>query len=286
MRRLWRRFLVVLWSAAAAFVILVVGTSLWGMLLFMNFKSGPAFPWSIAVMAAVLWVMWQYLGGKWWPRSTSDARRRYLRANRVTSRTVGWSLLAGALAIAALAGYWIVLFQMVKMPANVLPSMAGYPLATLILVLLMASLVAPICEEAACRGYCQVKLEEEFSPRTAIVISSVVFSLAHLTHGFFWPKLLVYFLVGLTFGAIAYFANSILASIPVHILGDLGFFTLVWPHDATRRMVWDGGADAWFWVHVAQAMVFTTLALAAFRRLAKITAETCYAVGARAPYSS
>jgi hypothetical protein len=54
MHPLWRCILAVLWSAAVAFVILMVGTGLWGMLLFKNFKCGAAVPWSTAVMAVVL----------------------------------------------------------------------------------------------------------------------------------------------------------------------------------------------------------------------------------------
>jgi hypothetical protein len=83
------------------------------------------------------------------------------------------------------------------------------------------------------------------------------------------PKLLVYFLVGLAFGTIAFLTNSILSTIPVHIVGDLVFFTLIWPHDATRRLVTEGGADGWFWIHLAQAAIFTTLAILGFQRLAR-----------------
>jgi len=85
-----------------------------------------------------------------------------------------------------------------------------------------------------------------------------------------WPKLLFYFLVGVVFGATAYLTNSILPAILVHMLGLLIFFTLVWPHDPTRRLVGEGGADAWFWIHAAQAIIFTVQAILAFLRLAKI----------------
>jgi hypothetical protein len=52
-------------------------------------------------------------------------------------------------------------------------------------------------------------------------------------------------------------------------VGLLIFFTLIWPHDATRRMVWDAKADNWFWIHLAQAIAFTVLAIFAFQRLAR-----------------
>jgi membrane protease YdiL (CAAX protease family) len=175
------------------------------------------------------------------------------------------------LSIAALAGFWIVLFNIVRMHANALPDLSKYPLLTVVLVGVMASLVSPLTEEAAFRGYCQVILERRFSGLTAVAISSLLFAFAHLTQGFFWPKLLVYFLAGVVFGVPAYLTKSTLPTIPVHIMADLTFFAFVWPHDASRRLVSEGGADLRFYVHVAQILIFTTLAILAFRHLAEVT---------------
>lgn len=269
MPSLSRRIVAVVWSAILAFLILAFGQGVWAALFITNLKTSPGVPWAVAAMALVLWLMWQYLGGKWWPRSTSEARHLCLRARRVSRQAFVWALLAGVLSIVALTGYWIVMFQLVKMPGNVLPDMSKYPLLTIVLIGVMASLVSPLTEEAGFRGYCQVILEREFRGPAAVVISSVLFALAHFTQGFFWPKLLVYFLAGLVFGVTAWLTNSILPGIPVHILADMTFFALVWPHDAARRLVADGGADAWFWLHVAQAVVFTALAIFAFRRFAR-----------------
>jgi hypothetical protein len=69
----------------------------------------------------------------------------------------------------------------------------------------------------------------------------------------------------------AYLTRSILPAIPVHIMGDLTFFTVVWPYDAARRLVWHDGVDAWFWIHVAQAIIFAVLAILAVSRLARVT---------------
>lgn len=265
------KLLMVVWAAVLSFLILGFGQGVWGALLVTNLKTNPAKPWAVPVMALVLWLMWKYLGGRWWPRSTSEARRLYLRANPVPGQLLVWTLLAGVLSIGALAGGWIVLFQLVKMSPNILPDFSQYPLLTTVSVIVMASLVSPITEEAAFRGYCQVILEREFAGPAAVSVSSVLFALAHLTHGFFWPKLLVYFLVGAVFGVIAYLTQSSVPAIPAHVVGDLTFFTLVWPYDASRRMVWNGGADTWFWIHVVQTIVFTALAIPAFRRVARLS---------------
>jgi ABC-type sulfate transport system permease component len=138
-------------------------------------------------------------------------------------------------------------------------------------MIIMGSLVAPMMEEAGFRGYFQVALEREFRGSVAVTISSLVFALAHFAHGIFWPKLLVYFLVGVAFGTTAYLTNSTLPAILPHMIGDLTFFTLVWPNDAARKLVSDSGADNWFWVHVAQAIIFSVLAVLSFRRLARVS---------------
>jgi membrane protease YdiL (CAAX protease family) len=212
-----RRVKAVIWSGVLAFLILAFAAGSWGTLLNLNRKTSPAIPWAVIVMAVLLWAMWQYLGGKWWPRSTSQARHNLLRANPVSVRIYAWTLVAGVLSLPALAGLWIVFFQLVKTPPNALPSMSGYPLPTIILTLVMASLVAPFSEEAGFRGYCQVILEREFHGPAAVLISSIFFALAHLTHGLLWPKLLVYFLVGVVFGVPAYLTKSTLPAIPIHI---------------------------------------------------------------------
>jgi membrane protease YdiL (CAAX protease family) len=271
--RIWS----VVWSAILAFLILAFGQMVWVALLVTNLKTSPAIPWAVALMALVLWLMWQYLGGKWRPHRTSETRRRFLRANAVSGQAWAWAMLAGVLSTVALAGLWIVLFQLVKMPANLLvPDFSRLPMLTAVLVLVMASLVSPITEESGFRGYCQVILEGEFRGVVAVLISSVLFALAHLTQGFSWSKLLVYFLFGVMLGAMAYLTDSILPGIAVHIIIDLTFFSLIWPFDATRRLVWEGGADLWFWLHTLQAIIFTMLALIAFKRLARL----CDRVGA------
>jgi membrane protease YdiL (CAAX protease family) len=257
-----------------AFAITVFAGGIWSALLVTNLRSSPAVPWSVPAMALLLWLTWSYLRGRGWPRSTSEARRLYLRANRQSGRTYLWAWVAGVLSVVALAGYWIVLFRLVKMPPNALSDVSSYPRFTVALMILMGSLVSPFMEEAGFRGYFQVALEREFRGPVAVVISSVLFALAHgPTQGFLWPKLLFYFLVGVAFGATAYLTNSILPAIPVHVVGLLIFFTLVWPHDSARRLVWDSGADNWFWIHSAQAIVFTVSAVWAFQRLARVSIQ-------------
>lgn len=266
------RFRTVVRSGVTAFLILAFGQGLWGAMAFLNLKISPAIPWAVAVMAPLLWLMWKYL-------SNTEARRAYLRANAVPGRVFAWAVVAGVLSIVAFSGYWIMMFQLFKMPGNLVPDTSQYPLPTLVALLVMGSLAAPLSEEAAFRGYAQTMLERNFRAPTAVVVSSIMFALAHLTQGFLLPKLFVYFLAGLAFGVTAYLTKSILPGIAVHIIADLTFFTLVWPHDTTRRLVTAGGADAWFSIHAVQAVLFTGLAIVAYMRLAKSMQSSAGAAG-------
>ncbi len=273
MRAFFDQMLRAIWAGFLGLIITFVGSGVWGALLTVNLKTSARVPWSVVPTAGFLWLLWRYLGGAGWPRSTSESRRRSLRTNPVSGPLLGWAIVAGVLAIAALAGYWIALsqLQLVKMRPDILSDYSKYPLLTVAVIIVMGSLNSPITEEAGFRGYCQTRLEREFRAPVAVALASFFFMLAHLNQGLYWPKLLVFYLAGVTFGTIAYLANSILASIPVHILGDLTFFIFVWPRDAARRLVWDGGADAWFWIHAAQAIVFTGLTILALRRLARMS---------------
>ena len=266
----WNRIPLILRALVAGFAILVFGSMMWGILLVTNLSTSPQIPWAVPAMGIVLWLLWKYLNGSGWPESTSDLRRSRLRANAVSLTAWKWTLVAGGSAIVALTGLWIVTGNLVKMPPNQLPDMSAYPTYVAVLGVMMASLVAPITEEAGFRGYIQGPLEKKYGPVAAILISSIAFYLAHLTHGAFPPKLFLYFLGGIILGLPAYLTNSIIPGIVVHIFADLVFFVLVWPGDAGRVLVSEGGADAWFWIHVAQVLAFGLLAVLAYRKLASL----------------
>jgi hypothetical protein len=244
----------------------------WSALIAANLATTAAIPWAVAVMAVVLWVIWQYLGGRWSPQSTSDARRLRLRANALPGNVFGWAILAGALSIVALAGWWQLISQVARISGSVLPDMSKVPWLTTVLAVAMGTLVSPVLEQAGFWGYCQVMLEREFSGPTAIVVTAILFAL--LPHPpmnvVLWPKLILFFLTGLTFGVMANLAKSILPGLVVHIFGLLAFFTIVFrPNSATTA-----AGDAWLWIHAAQIIVFGALSIAAFSRLARLTEPT------------
>lgn len=271
MTPLARRILVDIGLWALAFALTALAGGVWTGLLALNLVASPAIPWSVLVMGALLWALWRYLGGAWPPRATSEARRRLLRARRVTGEALGWALAAGLLAIVALAGLWIVLFQVAGLPMRALPDYSRYPLLTVALALVMASLVNAIVEEAVFRGYFQGALEAQIGGLAAIALTTLVMAPEHaLTQGFVWPTLVFYAAVDVMLGAVAYFTQSILPGILIHCAGLLVFFTLVWPGDMMRRLAGQLDASTWLWIHSAQVVIFATLAILAFARLARL----------------
>ncbi len=259
------------WTGGFALLLTVVTGGIWTALLLANLATTPAVPWAVAAMAPVLWSIWSYLGGRWGPGRTGAARRRYLRARRVSAVVFVWALLAGGLSVVSLAGLWIVLFRLVRIPGNAVPDLSRFPIITVVAVLAMASLVSSMAEEAGFRGYFQVALESHFRGSAAVLIAALLIAPAHaVTQGFAWPTVLFYFLVDTMLGTSAYLTRSTLPGVVVHTIGLLIFFGIVWPQDRHRLLIWESGADTWFWIHVAQALVFAALGILAFVRLARL----------------
>jgi membrane protease YdiL (CAAX protease family) len=236
-----------------------------------NIKLTPAVPWSALAMPAILAGLALFVAGRGWPRWGAEARRALVPQAPVSARAWFWSLAAGVVGIVALAGLWTVLGSLVRVGPNALPDLGGAPLWTAIPMLLVAIVAAPLTEEIAFRGYAMGLLRRHFGLFSALVVSSLMFAAAHLTHGLYPTKLAVYFLVGLGLAATVWRTGSLLPAMVVHSFGDLVFFTLVWPHDATRRLVSEGGADAGFFAAVALTVICSVLWYGAFRRLPRAT---------------
>jgi len=265
-----KRALAAVLAAIVALTIAILPQGIWSALITVNLRTTPTLPWAVIVMAGLLTLYWKYLGGSFPPRRTSETRRRHLRANRVSLPVFAWAVLAGSFAVVSLTGLWILLAQIIRMPGNVLPPMGNLSWPVVALAVGMGALISPICEQAGIWGYGQTMLRREFSAPTAIALSALIFAVAPHPpfHVPLLPKIAFFFLTGLTFAVLAELTNSILPGLTVHILGLLSFFTLIWPNDPARRLVKDGGADIWFYGHVAQVIVFALLAIVVLFRVA------------------
>jgi membrane protease YdiL (CAAX protease family) len=257
------------WTGAFAIVLTAISGGLWSAMLLFNLKISPALPWSAVIALALTWLAFSWLGGKWRPARTQKARKNYMRATPVRYGIFATAVAAGTLGIIALAGLWIVLFQLVRMPGN-RSDFSHLPVLTVAALLATSALIGAAFEEAGFRGYFQGTLERYLPAPFAILICAVVMAPEHAaTQGFVWPTMLFYLLVDVMLGASAALTKSIQPGIVVHTIGLAIFFAIVWPADKTRALVWQNGADLWFWLHAGQAIVFGAAAIVFFVRLAR-----------------
>jgi membrane protease YdiL (CAAX protease family) len=244
----------------------------WSGILSTNLKVSPAIPWSVAVMALLMWVIWRYFGGAWWPASTAEARRRYRRAERVPGRTSVMATVAGLLALGALSVLWLVIGQVVKVPGNRSADFANYSPVTVVSVIAMASLVGAVAEELGLRGYMLTRLAGQVSGWGAVVVVALVVAPGHaVTQGLAVPTLLWYFLADVMLGSLALLTGSILPGILVHLVGLLAFFSVIWPTDRYRHPAPLGQQGQGFWIEVLACIALAALSLLVFRRLASTT---------------
>jgi membrane protease YdiL (CAAX protease family) len=260
-------------AAGSALAITAVGQGLWGGLAFLNLAVSPAVPWAPVVMTGLLVGLLGLLGGWIGPRRGAAARRALLPLKPVAAAVWARSLVAGACGVAALAGLWITLGQLVPTAPNLLPDVGRYPPLTLGAFLIMGVIAAPLSEEAAFRGYAMGLLGRVMPPAAALVVVSLMFALVHLTQGLYPTKLLVYFLAGLMFGFTAWRTGSLIPAMVVHSAADLTFFTLVWPGDAHRAHVSLASAAPAFWLQAGLTLALGVLAVVAYAALARATGE-------------
>ncbi len=251
------------------FLVLQAGAS---SLLVLNVHALPHVPWSVPISLFYLWIVFRWLGGRWAPSSTADARRNGLRARGIGA--AGWRDVSQvvALLVVFILAVAMLNYRIIAVPEDpdVLPSL---PWWTLLPMLIMVSIVAGVSEESGFRGYMQGPLESRYGPGLAITVTAVLFWVAHLNHPSGparFPSLLT---IGITLGALTYVVRSIVPAIVAHAVAD----TIAFVGSAFEigpRWLWhppmlrDSGVDGGL-VGTAAVAVITGVGLTiALRRLA------------------
>lgn len=270
--RRWRRVPEAARAVIVGFIVLLAGNFLPQGILAANLKS-PAIPWSAALIAAYLWLYWQYIGGRWWPRSTSAARRRDLRAVSLSRAVWIWSLVTGALGIASLTALTYALGRVIPLGLGFPDVFDELPRITIATMVVTISVMAGIVEEAAFRGYMQSRIERRHGPVVAILVVSVLFVLAHLpTSIAALPRMGLIFIASVGYGILAHRTGSILPGLVLHGAGDIVGFGLLWlsargaPASSESSASWMG--NPMFWSNVVETVALSMLTVWAFRRLA------------------
>ena len=115
------------------------------------------------------------------------------------------------------------------------------PVVAALALLVMASIVAGVTEEAAFRGYMQGPIERRYGLCLAVLVNGTVFGLLHFpTHPSDVLWMLPYYIaVSAVYGGLTWAANSILPALVLHAAGDVVVLTRWW---LTGRPEWQIGA--------------------------------------------
>ncbi len=271
----WKRLPVVVRAILGGLAIVAVGVAPWSALAAANLRVASSFPWAAIVGLIYLTLLWNWLGGRGWPRSSGEDRRRYLRAHGVRGRMLAWSAISGTLFAAALVAMTVTGWMLAAVPASRLDEFATlrtYPWWTTTPLLLTSSLVAGVVEEAAFRGYMQVPLERRHGPVVAILVVAAVFALIHFPS----PVALPAFVLGSAgWGVLAFLSGSILPGVVLHGLVNASVWIWALSNRASLERVLAlnvlrDGPGATFGLSVGVTMALATAAVLAFVNLAKV----------------
>ena len=273
--RLWRRIPIIPRAILIGLAVSAAGNGPWQVLALTNLAHPWALPvpWSVLAMAALLWLFWQWLQGRGWPRSTAEARRRGLRAVRLSGRVWCWALLAGVLGLASVIGLQRLIARLVELPRDPLPDLSRFSGLEILSFIFMISLVAGVAEEAGFRGYMQGAIERRHGVVVAILVTGTVFGLIHASHASWVLASMPVFLgVSAVFGALAWITGSILPGVVLHTAVDVASFLWAWRmgEPVLRPLVWKAGPDSAFWAAVLVFVLGGAAAVWACHRLALV----------------
>ncbi len=224
--RIWMKVPLLIRSIILGFGINTLGVGIW-VLIFAQVDV----PWSILLMSVVLFLYWKYFAGEWGPKSTQAFRRRCFRQISLDVSVWRWASSAAICAFLVIAVGWALTFRLVEFQPEIFKNarfLNDYSPWNAWSIILMASLVAGICEEIGFRGYIQVPLESKYGPLIGISITSMIFAVAHLHQAWATGAFVGIFAISFMLGYLAYSTNSLLPGILSHVSFDIVNFSYWW----------------------------------------------------------
>ena len=272
--RFWMKVPLIVRSILIGFSVCTIGVGLWVLL-----ATYVPVPWSVLAMGAILIPYWMYFRGRWNPLNTKDFRRFCMRQTKLKRSVWIWGMMAAFFIFLFLNAGWILTFRLVEFNPEVFKTaryLNDYPAWASWSVILMASLVAGICEETGYRGYMQAPIEQKYGPVAGIVITSLVFAAAHLHQAWANGIFVGIFVLSFMIGYLAYATNSLLFGIMAHVAFDIVNFSYWWSDVVgtfERKPISMTGVDNHFILTLSVVLLSVLLFVAAIRKLLKLKAR-------------
>jgi membrane protease YdiL (CAAX protease family) len=229
-------------------IVMAAGVQVWnGLVLGALRLEQPLVP--LLAMPLLLVLYWLFFSGSLFWRATKPARREAFRATRLSRTTWMWGLAGAGLFVVTFHASVFTLFRLVPYPAEqfVVPAvLAKIPANLLWPYVIMASMVAGLCEETGFRGYLQQPLERRYGPTVAIVLATIGFVALHLNQAWIGALLLPAILASVMLGDLAYASRSLIPCMIGHAVMDVFNFGYWWWHllgDYNRRPISETGVD-------------------------------------------
>jgi len=221
--RLWRRVPAAIRAVLSGFFVFSVMQNGCYALFMVNLEVAPRIPWSVPLGLGWLWLWLRYFGGRGWPASTRDDRRRALRASRLSTSQWAWSALFFVVSLAFLTAVVNTVYRFQVIPEDP-GDLSALPWWSLYPFLLMVSVTAGVSEEAGFRGYMQGGLERRYGSVVAIAVTALAFWLAHLNHPSGAARWALLLAMAILLGALTTCVGSIRPAIGIHAGLDTIFF--------------------------------------------------------------
>jgi len=278
-KRLWQRLPVIVRAVILGCVVSGLGHEPAGVLFFANLQWWRDVPWSAPLVILWLWLFWRYVGGRWWPASTSQARAELLAAPPLSPRVWRWALVAGGLGMISIMLLGGVLSPITPKTFKVFYSMfVRTPFPTVAVEVITMSAVAGIVEEAGFRGYMFGPIKKRHGVVVAIAITAFCFVMVHFSaeQAMNPPRAFLIAVVSVWYGILVHLTRSIVPGIIFHTVGDAFGVLMLWFYwkYGTISNTPPGFQVAFrspiYWMYVALLIVFTGLSVLAFRKLARV----------------
>lgn len=269
--RFWMKAPLVLRSILIGFGVTSLGVGIWVLMV----KYIPV-PWSIVAMGTFLILFWTYFSGKWNPLNTQVFRRFCMRQIKLKRPVWIWGLMAAFFIFILFHSGWILTFRIVEFQPEIFKTARfanDYPAWASWSLILMASLVAGICEEIGYRGYMQTPLEKKYGPVAGISITALVFVAVHLHQAWMSDVLVQMIVISFLIGILAYATNSLLPGIIAHVTLDIINFSYWWSDvigTFERKPISMTGVDTHFIITIMVVLLSTALFIVAIRKLLKL----------------
>ena len=222
--QVWNKVPIILRAILLALLILIVGQLPTG-LIFFNLHITASIPWFLPITLLWLWLLWRYLNGWGWPASTAQIRSQNLRAHKIPAKVWLWSILGGGIGLMSVLGLTFVISHHFELPAKAYEApfdVTLFPVWTIFSFFVAIAITAAVVEEAAFRGYMLSQLQKRYGWQWGILITAIVFYVAHLSHAYATIAFLPFFLAySILHGYLVYLTRSILPSVFLHALGDI-----------------------------------------------------------------